>query len=56
VAIGVLVQVERPGGEARYLRDNEVAPEQADMRARVTFLDGDRPLGDPHEVPLVRDC
>ena len=56
VSIGVLVQVERPGGEARYLHDNEVAPEQAVMRARVTFLDGDRPLGDPHEVPLVRDC
>ena len=56
VAIGMLVQVTRPGGEVRYLRDKEVAPEQAVMRARVTFLDGDLPLGDPHEVPLVRDC
>ena len=52
----MLVQVDRPGGEARYLRDEEVAPEQAVMRARVTFLDGDRPLGDPLEVPFVRDC
>jgi hypothetical protein len=56
VAIGVLFQVERPGGEARYLRDEEVAPEQAIMRGRVTFLDGVRQLGDPIEVPFVRDC
>ena len=56
VAIGMLVQIDRPGGEARYLRDEEVAPDQAVMRARVTFLDGDRPLGDPLEVPFVRDC
>jgi hypothetical protein len=56
VALGVLVQVDRSGGETRYLRDEEVAPEQAVMRARVTFLAGDRPLGDPLAVPLVRDC
>ena len=54
--IGVLVRVERPGGEARYLRDEEVAPDRAVMTARVTFLDGDRPLCDPLDVPLVRDC
>jgi hypothetical protein len=53
----MLLLVERSGGEARYVRDEEVAPEQAVMRARVTFLDGDqRPLGDPLEVPFVRDC
>jgi hypothetical protein len=56
VTIGVLLLVERGGGEARYLRDQEVDPEQAVVRARVTFLDGDRPLGDPVEVPFVRDC
>ena len=56
VAIGMLVQVERPGGETHYLRDTEVAADQAVMLARVTFLDGDRPLGDPLEVPFVRDC
>ena len=52
----MLVRVERPGVEARYLRDEEVAVEQAVIRARVTFLDGDRSLGDPLEVPFVRDC
>jgi hypothetical protein len=56
VAIGMLVQVDRPGGGSHYLRDNEVAPDQAVMRARVTFLDGDLPLGNPLEVPFVRDC
>jgi hypothetical protein len=56
VAIGMLVQVERPGGETHYLRDTEVAAEQAAMRARVTFLDGDLPLGNALEVPFVRDC
>lgn len=56
VTIGVLVRVDRPGDKPRYLRDEEVAPDRAVMRARVTFLDGDRPLGDPLEVRLVRDC
>lgn len=56
VVLGMLVKAHRPGGEARYLGDMEVTPEQAVMRARVTFLDGDLPLGDPLEVSFVRDC
>lgn len=56
VAIGMLVKVYRPGEEGRYLDDRDVIPEQAAMRARVTFLDGDLQLGDPLEVPFVRDC
>jgi hypothetical protein len=52
----MLVEVRRPGSEARYLGDQDVAPEQAVMRARVTFLEGDLPLGDPLDVPFVRDC
>jgi hypothetical protein len=52
----MLIKVDRSGSEARYLRDDEVIPDQAVMRARVTFLDGDRPLGEPLEVPFVRDC
>jgi hypothetical protein len=56
VAIGMLVRVERPGGEARYLLDGEVAPDSAVMTARVTFLNDGLPLGDSLDVPLVRDC
>lgn len=56
VALAMLIKLHRPGGEARYLGDKEVTPEHAVMRARVTFLDGDLPLGDPLEVAFVRDC
>ncbi|HZV03688.1 MAG TPA: hypothetical protein VE999_01230 [Gemmataceae bacterium] len=56
VALGMLIKVHRPGGEARYLDDKDVTPEQAVMRARVTFLDGELQLGDPLEVAFVRDC
>lgn len=56
VSLGVLLRVERPGGVSHYLMDDDVPLEQADMTARVTFLDGDRVLGDPLEVPLVHDC
>src|SRR5438445_359125 len=38
VALGMLVKVHRPGGEARYLGDKDVSPENAAMRATVTFL------------------
>ena len=55
VTLGLLVWRDRPGGESRYLRDEEVAADSV-MLARVTFLDGDRPLDDPLEVPFVRDC
>ncbi|HEY7427647.1 MAG TPA: hypothetical protein VH682_25675 [Gemmataceae bacterium] len=56
VALGMLIKVHRPGGEARYLGDKDVTPEQAVMRAKVTFLDGDFQLDDPLEVSFVRDC
>jgi hypothetical protein len=56
VALGMLVKVHRPGGEARYLGDKDVSPEKAAMRATVTFLDGDLQLGDPLAVSFVRDC
>lgn len=56
VALGMLLLVNRGGEPTRYVRDEEVNPERAVMRARVTFLDGDRPLGDPLELPFVRDC
>ena len=56
VAIGMLLRVDQSAGESRYLRDEEVDPSQSTMHARVTFLDGDRSLGDPLEVPFVRDC
>ena len=48
-------RVERPGDASRYLDDTHVR-DRADMRAQVTFFAGDRQLGDPLEVPFVRDC
>ncbi|MFO0844164.1 MAG: hypothetical protein U0797_17475 [Gemmataceae bacterium] len=56
VAIGMLLEVHRPGREVTFLADQEVPAEQAVMRAKVTFLAGDAPLGEPLEVPFVRDC
>lgn len=56
IAIGMLVRVERPGGGSNYLKDEDVAVERVVMGARVSFLDGERLLGDPHEVSLVHDC
>jgi hypothetical protein len=56
VTLGMLLLVDRAGSETRYLRDEEVNPDQAVMRGRVTFLKGDSQLGDPLEVSFVRDC
>ena len=56
VTLSMLVRVERPGGETRHLRDEEVDPDRVVMSGRVTFLDGDTPLGDPLAVPFVHDC
>jgi len=55
-SIGLLVRVERPGGEAHDLMDEDVPAEKATMMVKVTFLEGDRMIGVPLEVPLVRDC
>jgi hypothetical protein len=57
VTLGMLLQVHRPGrAEFTYLGDKDVAAEQAEMRARVTFLNGDTPLAEPLDVPFVKDC
>ena len=56
VAVGMLVRLERPGAEGRYLHDDEVPLDRAVMSARVSFWDADRPVGEPLDVPLVRDC
>jgi hypothetical protein len=56
VAVGVLVRVERPGGEGHYLHDNDVSLEQAVMSGRLTFFSGEQMMGEPHELPFVHDC
>jgi len=56
VTVGVLARVERPGGGSHYLKDQDVPAERVVVRARVSFWDGERPLGEPSEVPLVHDC
>ena len=56
VTIGMLARVERPGGEGHYLNDEDVPLDRAVLFVRVTFLDGERSLGDPLEVPLLHDC
>lgn len=55
VAIGMLIRIDAPGGESRYILDTEVR-DQPKMRARITFFDGDDQLGDPLEMPFIRDC
>jgi hypothetical protein len=55
VTIGMLIRIDRPESESRYLADAEVR-ETPDMRFRVAFFDGERPLGDPVELPFIRDC
>lgn len=56
VAIGMLLKGERTNGQTYYLIDEDVVLERAVMRCRLTFLDGDRIVGEPHEVPFVHDC
>ena len=56
VAIGMLIKLEKPSGKSDYIADTMIVPEQATISARVTFFDGDRVLGEPLEVPFVRDC
>lgn len=55
VAVGMLIRIERPGHDSRYLEDTEVRT-QPDMLARITFFAGDVPLANPLELPFVRDC
>ncbi|NBO90834.1 MAG: hypothetical protein EBV06_00730 [Planctomycetia bacterium] len=57
VNLGMLVQVHRPGRSHKvYLSDNAVSPNQAVMRATITFFNGENTLGKALEVPFVRDC
>jgi hypothetical protein len=56
VAVGMLVKGARPSGEGYYLRDKDVDLDKAVMGGRVTFFDGDKQVGEPHELPFVHDC
>lgn len=56
VDVGVLLRGERPGGEGYYVKDEEVVIARAVMGVRLTFLNGDRVVGEPLEVPLIHDC
>lgn len=56
IAVGFLARSERPDGTRRYLTDDDVPMDRAAMTARVTFLDGERTVAEPHEVPFVHDC
>ena len=56
IAVGFLARIDRPDGTTFYLTDEDVPLDRTDMTARVTFLDGDRPVAEPHEVPFVHDC
>jgi len=56
VAIGMMIRVERPGGEGHYLNDQDVVIERAEMRVKVTFLAGEIVVGEPMDVPYVHDC
>ncbi|MGL4554857.1 MAG: hypothetical protein ACRC33_27130 [Gemmataceae bacterium] len=56
VAVGMLLAVHRPGRPVTYLGDKDGSAGLATMKVRVTFLDGDSPVGEPLEVPFVKDC
>ena len=57
VALALLLEVHRPGrNEVTFLDEEDVQPEQAVMQARLTFFDGEESLGDPLELPFVKDC
>ncbi len=56
VSIGMLIKLERTRNGSNYLADADVVPEQITMMATITFFDGRRRMGEPLEVPFVRDC
>lgn len=57
IAVGVLLQGERPTGERYYVKDADVTLEQVVMKARITFWANDQtPAEPPLDVPLVHDC
>jgi hypothetical protein len=56
VSIGMLVKRTRQNGDMDYVADSEIVPEQATMKLRITYYSSIRRLGQPIEVPLVRDC
>lgn len=56
IAVSFLARIDRPDGTTFYVKDEDVALDRTAMTARVTFLNGDRPVAEPHEVPFVHDC
>jgi len=56
VAVGVLLRGERPNGETYYINDEEVAIERTVMSTRIAFLNVERLVSEPLDVPLVHDC
>jgi hypothetical protein len=56
VTVGMLVKGVRPDGEGYYLRDKDVDIGRAVMGGRLTFFAVERMLGEPRELPFVKDC
>jgi hypothetical protein len=56
VTLGMLLKLERSSGEVAYVMDTDIVPEKATMSATITYWDGLRRMGQPLEVPFVRDC
>jgi len=52
----MLIKLERARGGWNYLADADVVLEHVTMTARITFLAGERIVGEPLEVPFVHDC
>lgn len=51
------LHVHRPGrAEPAFLSENDVPVADPHMQARVTFLAGDTPLGDPVVFPFAAEC
>lgn len=57
VALGILVEIRRPGRDAvAFLADADPLTADAEMAARVEFLSGDALVGEALDVPIHRDC
>ncbi|MCU0704881.1 MAG: hypothetical protein MUF18_12960 [Fimbriiglobus sp.] len=55
VSIGVLLRVERTGETRFYLTDKQVTDKRT-VTGRLVYLSGGNPMGDPLELPFVKDC
>lgn len=56
IAVGVLLQGERPGGERYYVKDADVTLDRVVVKARLTFWTGEQIVGESLDVTLVHDC